>query len=60
MNQNLFEQGNVLPCYKSVVPVSGSSQLKKARPEMTEVGATEQGARVDHFTGHHLHVVKLF
>lgn len=49
-----------LPCYRSVVPVSGNSQLKKARPEVTQVGATKQGARVDHFTGHHVRVVKLF
>lgn len=59
MNWDLFVRGNVLPCYESVVPVSGSSQLK-AGPEVTQVGATKQGEREDHFTGHDLCVVKLF
>lgn len=60
MNQDLFVRGNVLPCCRSVIPVSRSSQLKKSRAEVTQVGTTKQGARVGDFTECHLHVVKLF
>lgn len=45
----IFVRGNALPCCKKVVPVSGNSQMKKARPEVTQVSATKQGARVDHY-----------